>query len=362
MILLLACVTLGSGWTATDTEIFQPLSLEQIALAKSGDLFMLDGSGFQIIHYKNGERLSPFGGKGSGPGEFNVPVALWLRGAELLVLDLGANSISKFDLDGTFIARLTMPTRTMDIVPLANGYLYGDWRFSMNPGAPVTLNWSDLDLKNTEKLGEWERGAEANFAMEMSGGVPKVPFNPARDEFHMAVSRDGKYFAISTPGKYNITIYAASDRSPQARVSEQRALALFNEAWGQEALAAMQERADQNPFKVEFAPEFPEYFPIVREVHVTADNRLGVIFWSSDPKRKDHAVYDFQGKPSESAFPPATWDRVVAVIDGIAHVTVFDSHDEEFKIAQVAVEKVAEFVAAHPIEAEAQGNMIMIGG
>ncbi len=362
MITILLCFYLSQPqWAAKQTDIFQPLQSSQVAMTQTGHLYLLDSKEARIVHFFQGNKQADIGRKGSGPGEFNVPYAIWTRGSDLIVLDVGASAVCIFDQDGAFKTSHRMLSRSLDFVPVSTGYVYGDWRFSMDPNAPISISWTDLELDRTETLGEWPRGPEANFA-SAEGGTPKISFNPARDQFQLATSLDGSNFFLALPGRFEIRIFDASGRSIKSAINENRASVPFNESWGKSQLKATNERAQQNPFKVDLEADFPEYFPIVRAIQTTPDNQIGVTFWARDPDQPTYAVYDLAGNPTQSLFAPETWSRVVGLIDDLAYVTVFDTEADEARIAFLPKANVNDFVEANPISEESSANFLMIGG
>jgi DNA-binding beta-propeller fold protein YncE len=85
--------------------------MADLAVAKNGDIFIADGEGpnTRVVKFsKNGKFIKWWGGKGTGPGEFNVPhsIAIDSKG-RLYVADRANNRIQIFDQSGKFLNQWT---------------------------------------------------------------------------------------------------------------------------------------------------------------------------------------------------------------------------------------------------------------
>jgi DNA-binding beta-propeller fold protein YncE len=81
--------------------------MADLAVAKNGDIFIADGEGpnTRVVKFsKEGKFIKWWGGKGTGPGQFDMPhsIALDSKG-RVYVADRSNNRIQIFDQDGTFI-------------------------------------------------------------------------------------------------------------------------------------------------------------------------------------------------------------------------------------------------------------------
>src|SRR5882757_8672676 len=93
----------------TSHETFNGMA--DLAVAKSGDIFIADGEGpnTRVVKFsKNGKFLKWWGGKGTDSGQFNVPhsIAIDSRG-RVYVADRSNNRIQIFDQDGKFLTQWT---------------------------------------------------------------------------------------------------------------------------------------------------------------------------------------------------------------------------------------------------------------
>lgn len=83
-----------------------------IAVGPDGTVFVLDGQDARIQPVdREGTLLSPIGGEGSGPGEFDSPSALYVAGDTLWVVDGGNGRLQALTPRGSFIESLPLPPR-----------------------------------------------------------------------------------------------------------------------------------------------------------------------------------------------------------------------------------------------------------
>ena len=105
-------MTLGKkGITGDDTSEDAFNGMADVAIAKHGDILVADGEGpnSRVVKFsKDGKFVKWWGGKGTGPGQFNVPhsIALDPKG-RLYVADRGNNRIQIFDQNGKFLNQWT---------------------------------------------------------------------------------------------------------------------------------------------------------------------------------------------------------------------------------------------------------------
>ena len=85
--------------------------MADVAVAKNGDIFIADGEGpnTRIVKFsKDGRFLSWWGGKGSDPGQFDVPHSIAIDPAgRVYVADRSNNRIQIFDQTGKFLNQWT---------------------------------------------------------------------------------------------------------------------------------------------------------------------------------------------------------------------------------------------------------------
>ncbi len=105
-------MTLGKkGVTGDNTSQDTFNGMGDVAVAKNGDIFIADGEGpnTRVVKFsKNGKFIKWWGGKGTGPGQFNVPHSIAIDGkGRVYVADRSNNRIQIFDQNGKFLNQWT---------------------------------------------------------------------------------------------------------------------------------------------------------------------------------------------------------------------------------------------------------------
>ena len=105
-------LTLGQkGVTGDNTSQVAFNGMADVAIAKNGDIFIADGEGpnTRVVKFsRDGKFLKWWGGKGTGPGQFDQPhsIAIDSKG-RLYVADRSNNRIQIFDQSGKFLDQWT---------------------------------------------------------------------------------------------------------------------------------------------------------------------------------------------------------------------------------------------------------------
>ena len=105
-------LTIGKkGVTGDNTSQDAYNGMADIAFAKNGDMFIADGEGpnTRVVRLsKSGKFLKWWGGKGTGPGQFDVPHSIAIDSKGLVyVADRANNRIQIFDQKGKFLRQWT---------------------------------------------------------------------------------------------------------------------------------------------------------------------------------------------------------------------------------------------------------------
>src|SRR5581483_772633 len=90
----------------------------RLAVAPNGDLYVSDGYGNARIHHfgADGTLQSSWGGPGDGPGQFNVPHAVWVHSdGRVFVCDRENSRVQIFTADGRVLALWTDLVRPDDL-------------------------------------------------------------------------------------------------------------------------------------------------------------------------------------------------------------------------------------------------------
>ena len=105
-------LTLGQkGVTGDNTSQVAFNGMADLAIAKNGDIFIADGEGpnTRVVKFsRDGKFLKWWGGKGTGPGQFDQPHSIAIDSKGLLyVADRSNNRIQIFDQSGKFLDQWT---------------------------------------------------------------------------------------------------------------------------------------------------------------------------------------------------------------------------------------------------------------
>ena len=96
-------MTIGNVDQAADGEPFNLPT--DVALTPDGGIYVSDGYGNNRVHRfsPEGELLLSWGEPGEGPGQFNLPHGIWVRGGKVYVADRQNHRIQIFTLEGEYI-------------------------------------------------------------------------------------------------------------------------------------------------------------------------------------------------------------------------------------------------------------------
>jgi len=105
-------MTLGKkGMTGDNTSQEYFNGTADVAIARNGDIFLADGEGpnTRVVKFsKDGKFIKWWGGKGTEPGQFNMPHSIAVDSRDrVYVADRSNNRIQIFDPDGKFIDQWT---------------------------------------------------------------------------------------------------------------------------------------------------------------------------------------------------------------------------------------------------------------
>jgi hypothetical protein len=97
-----------------------------VALAPNGDLYISDGyANFRVHRYSGeGELIQSWGEPGTGPGQFNLPHGVWVRGDRVYVADRQNGRIQVFTLGGGYVEEWPGLARPCDIYIDGEGLVF----------------------------------------------------------------------------------------------------------------------------------------------------------------------------------------------------------------------------------------------
>jgi len=97
-----------------------------VALAPNGDLYVSDGYANSSVHRFSGEGelIRSWGEAGAGPGQFNLPHGVWVRGDRVYVADRQNGRIQVFTQEGEYVEEWPGLTRPCDIYMDGSGRVF----------------------------------------------------------------------------------------------------------------------------------------------------------------------------------------------------------------------------------------------
>lgn len=194
-------VTLKEVFTVNTKSLAEKIAyIRDIDADRNGNIYLLDDKLFKVLVLnKQGKFIREFGGKGQGPGEFQIPINFLVKASgEVIVTDLKNRKFAVYKKDGKFIEDIKFSFRSSGGFMLANGnFLFKETKFpeSQSESFKVALNLHNSKFEKIAKLIEIKT---LNLFAEKIIGI--------NYEMSMDVSRDS--IVIGNPGNgYEIFIY-----------------------------------------------------------------------------------------------------------------------------------------------------------
>ena len=127
-------------------------------------------------------------------------------------------------------------------------------------------------------------------------------------------------------------------------------------------LAAVKE--DNHGLPARFVADFPDTFPLIRDLHVTPDNHLVVELWPGRPDQDERLmVFDFEGREKNVPMSLEKLNRWVTNVGSWSYITCFDGSEEAYlvRVEKSLIDKVIEAIPT-PEDAPQRSIRITIGG
>jgi len=310
--------------------------------AANGHIFVADGGGADVREFGgDGAWLRTLGRRGGGPGEFNLPAAIWaLPGDSRLVADWIARRMSVFDQAGEFVRDFALSTnaRAFIIGRFADGMLLsrqsdpgpdgmsdGPHRWSM------LLRSHSLDGGIIDTIGRFP--AEQVYMKSDAGDFPVLvpPF-----AMRTTVAVTGNSVAIGTGDAPEIRFHGADGRlvrilrtgRPPLPVTQER-LRAFMVAWADTL------EPDSRESKVATMRELPvpERLPAYGEIMAGTPDGLWVAD-ADDPLAEPGwwTVYDRTGQAMARVRLPAGFHLLHVYPDAVLGVTTDELDVEHVRL------------------------------
>ena len=106
----------------------------------------------------HGNLIKRIGGKGQGPGEFNLPLFPYIVGDLLFVSDIGNSRIQIFTLDGNYVRQIRMIEGIISLASIKNQlYMLLLRQYEKSTNSPVVYGIYKMDGKLIRYFGEFNK-------------------------------------------------------------------------------------------------------------------------------------------------------------------------------------------------------------
>ena len=180
-------------------------SASSLAWVDDSAVALIDSDAKQLVvaGIRSGS-LRRAGRQGGGPGEFRTPIFVLAENGEIIVDDIGARRLSRFDATAKFVAFTPTPGATLQLLAADRRRVRLAWLgFTPDGGGPMV---SDIDLatgKATPRFSVFAQDSALAVTTDASQGPS--PF------LTIAAGRNGEILAGS-PQTYRISVFDSSGR------------------------------------------------------------------------------------------------------------------------------------------------------
>ena len=237
-----------------------------------------------------------------------------------------------------------------------SGFLFGSWAALLPNEHDVTadLIWTDAKLEGeTTILSDIESGINAGAAVAIGGsGTPVANYAPISSRPIMIEGNNKAFLFLNKP---EIAVFDFESKTITNRIAISDKKIPFNQEWGQTQMDTQLEFIKKNPqmANVEFKPNFPEFYPLVRSLALDPDGNLIVLYWRANPDDDStYETYNVKGEKLANSYEWRDLSRYVGSHGEWAFITTFDEEEEQAGVARVKIKDIKDFLAANPINFE----------
>ena len=356
MLFLLIVIAMEGGapvWHIDTTDVFQPLSASEVVVRPDGHVYVLNFNESHVRHYDaDGQFIGQIGRRGKGPGEFTYPSDIFFLNGKLFVNDKLNATVSILEPDGTYIDRISMPSRDTFLIRVDNGWLTGDWsRFGLpedqKPG--LYRNAAESFEEPTKIMTIDKPGFDGGTWVWSSDGETRGRFNPFDNRPKVLVSADGKTAFVTETENFVIHVYDVTAKKIAHTIRREEPRIPFDYDWANERLQERYDRMENKSVKLE--TDFPEYFPVIRNVIIDPNGNLVVDRWRGRPDDNHHPItIDPKGKELSLAYPWEVLERIGGVHKGHAILTLMNEETtDEAGLVKIPLNQVAAYAEKNPI-------------
>ena len=287
-------------------------------VSATGQLFLLDVfSGLVYRYGPDGTAYGQLGGKGSGPGEYNKVYRLFAQGERVFLWDRMGGKVLVYGPDGEFLQSVR-EAGTFDLLPASGSWICGSWLVEQDPKEPIRVFLAGRDLAPESVLLSWHREGTASLGKVVQRDTPEsrisFPFNPAPDNPLMAFAPGTGKLYVYQPGKIlriHVLDLATGEQVGVIRRKVKRIP--FDEAWGMERMKKVQEQSKASGGNIQLVPDFPEYYPLVGLLLVSAEGPLVMGHWRAAGKPYAMIAVDETGADAPLSYDPTKEYQILAI-------------------------------------------------
>ena len=171
------------------------------------NIYLFDKSTAKLKKFdKDGNFISSFGGQGTGPGEYQMPMGFFLMADSLYVIDAAAQNLVQFNIDGSFIKKVTMTNGMPMMIKTVSEDKFIGYRISPE------INENDIKLVVTLSLMDSKFNNIATISERKIQFDPEKPMNPLDMISPFEVGKDELFVAEKSTDKFKIVVYDFSGK------------------------------------------------------------------------------------------------------------------------------------------------------
>ena len=318
-------------------ELLEAPSRKDLAITESS-IFYLNRSEHKLIQFNadNGQLIRVVAERGQGPGSFYHPEEIRIFTDHFVVIfSLQGEFQKRIRINGTgMISFVYTPNAIFTVVEENDSQRLEKRPPDQNSGT-VILKWPKPDKE-----------AEYSFS---TGGQVEVRVNPAPEKLFACLSQDNTLLLLREPGTSTIHVVETHSghvlRSIPAPVKPMP----FDKVWGQAQISSYRKRIKN----MRITPAFPDKFPLITQMWVTPDNKLGLRSWS--PKNRPYREYflNYEGHAEQKRWPDEVQGRILKIKGKWAFVSLFDSDEDVWGVGRCSIKELSDFITANPINLQA---------
>ena len=354
MIAIPALIWLSSFEMLSQTNVFERPNLYSAVLIEPGKGFYLNLGESQLVAFDfQTDQLRVHAGSGSGPGDLSKPFSISLVGDRLFIQD--ANGFQIFSREGHFQERIKKPIG-VNLRSVPNGWLALTGMYRLDREKPLQAKFMNLEMTSSEILGTWSSEASRGAPVK-----PRVPIllNPVQGLTLFRTDRTGRYAYVLPEKTDKIHIFDLEKRQEISVIVLPVPRYPFDEEWGMAEIELHRKLYRENGWNVPVEPDFPSFFPAIKQFVVTPENRVVVIAWQPTPvhmgEREEtydadntHA-YTVTGQPLKLNDLDVLWNRLVHIDGDQVYLWGFNPEADEYTLARCRRDALKSVLPAFPI-------------